>query len=241
MRCVSRQARRVERFCIPCCHALVDMCTPQAWVERDHNLSRYHPHRWNGAGLQGKSSCSVICFRRLLARARACFCMTNTQHTHFPQRPVLFERQAVGGEYGAGWKAVGSGKVMTTFFPGTARTPSPHTRPSSHAPTHQLSYCTILTRSKTCAVPHSLHNSLFSHNHTRRRLQPVHHRLPRPHGRRELCRGVRQPAGQRRGPCPHLLQPVPGGQGHFCSLSCLPPYPITPPVLTTPRFLGFFR
>merc|ERR1719343_582472 len=32
-------------------------------------------------------------------------------------RPVLFERHAVGGEYGAGWKSVGKGRVLTTFFP----------------------------------------------------------------------------------------------------------------------------
>jgi len=33
------------------------------------------------------------------------------------KRPVLFERHAVGGEYGAGWKSVGKGKLVTTFFP----------------------------------------------------------------------------------------------------------------------------
>merc|ERR1719454_898411 len=33
------------------------------------------------------------------------------------ERPVLFERHAVGGEYGAGWKGVSAGRVMTTFFP----------------------------------------------------------------------------------------------------------------------------
>jgi len=32
-------------------------------------------------------------------------------------KPVLFERHAVGGEYGAGWKSVGKGRVLTTFFP----------------------------------------------------------------------------------------------------------------------------
>jgi len=26
-------------------------------------------------------------------------------------------RHAVGGEYGAGWKTVGAGKLVTTFFP----------------------------------------------------------------------------------------------------------------------------
>mmetsp|Transcript_9592 Transcript_9592/g.14376 ORF Transcript_9592/g.14376 Transcript_9592/m.14376 type:complete len:486 (+) Transcript_9592:52-1509(+) len=30
-------------------------------------------------------------------------------------RPVLFERHAVGGEYGAGWAQVGSGNLVTTF------------------------------------------------------------------------------------------------------------------------------
>ena len=33
------------------------------------------------------------------------------------KRPVLFERHAVGGEYGAGFKTVGKGKVVTTFQP----------------------------------------------------------------------------------------------------------------------------
>lgn len=33
------------------------------------------------------------------------------------KRPVLFERHAVGGEYGAGFKVVGKGKVVTTFLP----------------------------------------------------------------------------------------------------------------------------
>ena len=31
-------------------------------------------------------------------------------------RPVLFDRHAVGGEYGAGWKSVGAGRLVTTFF-----------------------------------------------------------------------------------------------------------------------------
>ena len=33
------------------------------------------------------------------------------------KNPVLFERHAVGGEYGAGFKEVGAGKVVTEFFP----------------------------------------------------------------------------------------------------------------------------
>ena len=33
--------------------------------------------------------------------------------------PVLFERHAVGGEYGAGWKEVGKGRLVTTYFPDT--------------------------------------------------------------------------------------------------------------------------
>ncbi|KAK3285804.1 isocitrate dehydrogenase (NAD(+)) idh1 [Cymbomonas tetramitiformis] len=33
------------------------------------------------------------------------------------KRPVLFERQAVGGEYGAGYKMVGKGKLTTMFYP----------------------------------------------------------------------------------------------------------------------------
>eukprot|EP00294_Goniomonas_avonlea_P005877 CAMPEP_0114561538 /NCGR_PEP_ID=MMETSP0114-20121206/12058_1 /TAXON_ID=31324 /ORGANISM="Goniomonas sp, Strain m" /LENGTH=453 /DNA_ID=CAMNT_0001747181 /DNA_START=162 /DNA_END=1523 /DNA_ORIENTATION=+ len=33
------------------------------------------------------------------------------------QKPVLFERHAIGGEYGAGWKVVGRGEVTTTFKP----------------------------------------------------------------------------------------------------------------------------
>jgi len=40
------------------------------------------------------------------------------------KRPVLFERHAVGGEYSAGWKPVGKGKLLTTFHPeGGAKEP----------------------------------------------------------------------------------------------------------------------
>ena len=38
-------------------------------------------------------------------------------------RPVLFERHAVGGEYGAGWRQVGAGRVVTTFFPDDGSSP----------------------------------------------------------------------------------------------------------------------
>jgi len=33
------------------------------------------------------------------------------------KKPVLFERHAVGGEYGAGWKKVGKGRLVTKFYP----------------------------------------------------------------------------------------------------------------------------
>lgn len=39
------------------------------------------------------------------------------------EKPVLFERHAVGGEYGAGWKAVGAGRLVTTFFPDDGSSP----------------------------------------------------------------------------------------------------------------------
>eukprot|EP00658_Telonema_sp_P-2_P008817 TRINITY_DN13334_c0_g1_i3.p1 TRINITY_DN13334_c0_g1~~TRINITY_DN13334_c0_g1_i3.p1 ORF type:complete len:367 (+),score=111.53 TRINITY_DN13334_c0_g1_i3:221-1321(+) len=39
------------------------------------------------------------------------------------ERPVLFERQAVGGEYGAGWDSVGAGQLVTTFFPEDGSSP----------------------------------------------------------------------------------------------------------------------
>lgn len=39
------------------------------------------------------------------------------------ERPVLFERHAVGGEYGAGWKQVGAGRLVTTFFPDDGSSP----------------------------------------------------------------------------------------------------------------------
>lgn len=39
------------------------------------------------------------------------------------ERPVFFERHAVGGEYGAGWKQVGAGRVVTTFFPDDGSSP----------------------------------------------------------------------------------------------------------------------
>lgn len=38
-------------------------------------------------------------------------------------KPVLFDRHAVGGEYGAGWKAVGAGRLITNFFPADGSTP----------------------------------------------------------------------------------------------------------------------
>jgi isocitrate dehydrogenase len=33
------------------------------------------------------------------------------------KKPVLFERHAVGGESGAGWKTVGKGRLVTKFYP----------------------------------------------------------------------------------------------------------------------------
>jgi len=41
------------------------------------------------------------------------------------ERPVFFERHAVGGEYGAGWKSVGKGRVLTTFFPEDMKASAP--------------------------------------------------------------------------------------------------------------------
>jgi len=38
-------------------------------------------------------------------------------------QPVFFERHAVGGEYGAGWKSVGKGRVLSTFFPDDIKEP----------------------------------------------------------------------------------------------------------------------
>lgn len=40
------------------------------------------------------------------------------------KRPVLFERHAVGGEYSAGWAAVGKGQVTTMFHPQDGSAPS---------------------------------------------------------------------------------------------------------------------
>lgn len=39
------------------------------------------------------------------------------------KQPVLFDRHAVGGEYGAGWKQVGAGRLVTTFFPDDGSSP----------------------------------------------------------------------------------------------------------------------
>lgn len=39
------------------------------------------------------------------------------------KNPVLFDRHAVGGEYGAAWKEVGKGKVVTTFHPADGSAP----------------------------------------------------------------------------------------------------------------------
>lgn len=38
-------------------------------------------------------------------------------------KPVLFDRHAVGGEYGAGWKEVQSGRLVTQFFPSDGSAP----------------------------------------------------------------------------------------------------------------------
>jgi isocitrate dehydrogenase len=40
------------------------------------------------------------------------------------KNPVLFERHAVGGEYGAGWKAVGAGTLLTNYIPNDPKIPS---------------------------------------------------------------------------------------------------------------------
>lgn len=39
------------------------------------------------------------------------------------EKPVLFDRHAVGGEYGAGWRQVGAGRLVTTFFPDDGSSP----------------------------------------------------------------------------------------------------------------------
>jgi len=40
------------------------------------------------------------------------------------RKPVLFDRQAVGGEYGAGYKYVGKGRLVTLFLPEKGATPT---------------------------------------------------------------------------------------------------------------------
>ena len=47
----------------------------------------------------------------------ACVCVDAQGMELGYKRPVLFERHAVGGEYGAGWKEVGAGRMLTTFQP----------------------------------------------------------------------------------------------------------------------------
>lgn len=39
------------------------------------------------------------------------------------ERPVLFDRHAVGGEYHAGWKSVHAGRLVTQFFPADGSAP----------------------------------------------------------------------------------------------------------------------
>lgn len=39
------------------------------------------------------------------------------------KNPVLFERHAVGGEYGAGWDSAGKGTLLTTYLPGDDQPP----------------------------------------------------------------------------------------------------------------------
>ena len=48
------------------------------------------------------------------------------------KNPVFFERHAVGGEYSAGYKLVGPGRLVTTFLPEGAADPvvaGAYTRP----------------------------------------------------------------------------------------------------------------
>ena len=40
------------------------------------------------------------------------------------KNPVLFERHAVGGEYGAGWNEVGAGTLLTNYIPNDPKKPS---------------------------------------------------------------------------------------------------------------------
>ena len=40
------------------------------------------------------------------------------------KNPVLFERHAVGGEYGAGWKSVGAGTLLTNYIPNDPKLPT---------------------------------------------------------------------------------------------------------------------
>ena len=61
------------------------------------------------------------------------------------KHPVLFDRHAVGGEYGAGWKPVGAGKLVTTFFPDDNRWAMSRTR-------HSLIYDDLPGR--TLSSPH---------------------------------------------------------------------------------------
>ena len=39
------------------------------------------------------------------------------------KKPVLFERHAVGGEYSAGYKTVGNGRLVTLYLPEDGSTP----------------------------------------------------------------------------------------------------------------------
>lgn len=79
--------------------------TPSAEQVKEFGLSKTYPSP-NGAMRRGWNGITI-----------------SRDTIHIPgvklgfTNPVLFERHAVGGEYGAGWNNVGKGRLLTTFFP----------------------------------------------------------------------------------------------------------------------------
>ena len=74
-------------------------------------LSSYHFLHTNNP------SCTLMLTRSIFHTLHT---LTNTPGF---DKIVLFDRHAVGGEYGAGWRSVGEGRLVTTFFPEDGSSP----------------------------------------------------------------------------------------------------------------------
>ena len=79
--------------------------TPNASQVKDFKLSRSLPSP-NGAMRRGWNGLSI---------SRDTIHIDGIKLGY--DKPVLLDRHAIGGEYSAGWKGVGAGRLVTSFFP----------------------------------------------------------------------------------------------------------------------------